>query len=78
MTIPKEVLDGWPNCATPDCPNKCCMWSGTDKCFVCWTGLPREMHGEERDRALAANGMLPIVRAAYAATHGGRDWQEET
>lgn len=28
-------LDTWPNCATPDCENKRCMWSGEVWCHPC-------------------------------------------
>jgi hypothetical protein len=28
-------LAWWPNCATPDCPNKRCLWSGTALCHQC-------------------------------------------
>jgi hypothetical protein len=25
----------WPNCTTPDCPNKQCTWSGLTLCHPC-------------------------------------------
>lgn len=28
-------LDDWPNCPTPDCPNKVCLWAGTGVCHRC-------------------------------------------
>ena len=36
MTIPQDVLDAWPNCATPDCQNKTCLWAPSpDLCYPC-------------------------------------------
>lgn len=29
-----EVVN-WPNCATPDCPNLCYLWSETPLCYPC-------------------------------------------
>ena len=37
----------WPNCATPDCENKCCTWSGTPFCHPCAT---RRVGKEEMQR----------------------------
>ena len=43
--IPQDVLDSWPNCATPDCHHKRCLWSGTVYCHPCATQLlgPEEL-----------------------------------
>lgn len=38
--IPQEVLDSWPNCEVPDCPNKCCLSLNSAKCFPHTMGLP--------------------------------------
>jgi hypothetical protein len=37
MSEPKSIEPAteWPNCATPDCPNKRCLWSGTPLCYPC-------------------------------------------
>lgn len=33
---PPEVLAAWPNCATPDCGNKTCVWSPLPTiCYPC-------------------------------------------
>ena len=29
------TMETWPNCATIDCSNKRCIWSGTDLCYKC-------------------------------------------
>jgi hypothetical protein len=31
--IPQSILDSWPNCAVPDCPNKTCLKLDSDKCW---------------------------------------------
>ena len=32
----KEILARWPNCATPDCHHKTCVWSPRrDLCYPC-------------------------------------------
>ncbi len=36
--ISQEVLDNWPNCSVPDCPNKICKWLSKDKCHPHATG----------------------------------------
>lgn len=41
----------WPNCATPDCENKCCMWAGTGRCYPC---SERLLGKAEMDRRYAA------------------------
>jgi hypothetical protein len=33
MNTENPILDAWPNCAMPDCGNKCCTWSRTVYCF---------------------------------------------
>lgn len=33
--LTQEQLDAWPNCATIDCGNKRCLWSGLPFCFPC-------------------------------------------
>lgn len=33
--IPEEELEAWPNCKTPDCPNKCCRVMGSEYCSPC-------------------------------------------
>lgn len=30
-----DNLTGWPNCTTPDCENKQCLWGGLPLCFPC-------------------------------------------
>lgn len=42
-------LDTWPNCATPDCPNKCCVW-GLDPayCYPCNVWMFGEGPTEQR------------------------------
>lgn len=50
MTTLNEI---WPNCATPDCENKRCLWSGTPLCYPC---------------AVLALGQVEMD-AAYKATH---------
>lgn len=50
----------WPNCQTPDCPNKLCMWSGLPLCFPC---------GE---RAMGREYMM----ARWTMTHPGISWEE--
>lgn len=30
-----ENLSSWPNCATPDCPNKRCCWGSPTLCHPC-------------------------------------------
>lgn len=32
----QQRLIEWPNCTTPDCEFKKCMWSGTDLCYNCF------------------------------------------
>lgn len=29
------TLENSPNCPTPDCPNKVCLWAGTGVCHPC-------------------------------------------
>jgi hypothetical protein len=55
----KEVE--WPNCATPDCPNLRCMWSGTPLCFPC------------AERELGHTTMA----ALYAQTHPGMSLDDD-
>ena len=33
--LPQALLDEWPNCMTPDCEHKQCMWAKVPFCFVC-------------------------------------------
>ena len=35
VRLTPEMLAAWPNCATVDCCNKRCLWSGTPLCFPC-------------------------------------------
>ena len=28
-------IDKWPNCPTPDCQHKVCLWAGTGLCSPC-------------------------------------------
>ena len=30
-----KLLPIWPNCSTPDCPNKTCLWSPVPLCYPC-------------------------------------------
>lgn len=81
MTGPTQAtLDAWPNCSTPDCPNKVCLWLSREKCFPCATGVDRGKYEkattkEERNVLLAEAGTLTHVRAAYNATHP-RTWDD--
>lgn len=31
----EDPLSAWPNCPTPDCPNKVCLWADTGMCYPC-------------------------------------------
>lgn len=35
-------VDAWPNCSTPDCEFKSCLSEGSDKCYGCLMGTPRQ------------------------------------
>lgn len=79
MTIPQEVLDRWPNCSTPDCENKACLWLSTGKCFPCSTGVDRaawdpQQSDERRDQLLRDAGTYEWVKMVYEATHPGVPW----
>lgn len=41
----------WPNCATPDCEHKACVWAGTGQCYPC---SERRLGKSEMDRRWAA------------------------
>jgi hypothetical protein len=28
-------MKDWPNCSTPDCGNKVCLWASLTKCYKC-------------------------------------------
>ncbi len=44
---PPTSLEAWPNCATPDCKNKRCIWSGEKECYQCCV---RKVGKAEMDR----------------------------
>lgn len=46
-------LDAWPNCETPDCQYKVCLWAGTGRCAPCSL------------RALGADEMIRLWNAAH-------------
>jgi hypothetical protein len=49
----QTLLDGWPNCTTPDCQYKACTWADVDWCFQC---------------AVCRLGRSEVIRR-YDATH---------
>lgn len=59
----EELLSTWPNCASPDCPNKVCTWADDKFCYPC----AERVHGK------------PYMREAFTKTHYGEvlNWSDE-
>jgi hypothetical protein len=51
-----DGLDWWPNCSTPDCALKVCLWAGTGLCAKCSACLLGEAELEARYVATHAPG----------------------
>jgi hypothetical protein len=46
----EEYLAEWPNCSTPDCPNKACTWANVTTCYRC---AEHELGAAEMERRYA-------------------------
>lgn len=44
--MPQELLDEWPNCSVPDCPNKASLRLRSDKCHPHTEGDTQQIASE--------------------------------
>jgi len=52
-------INDWPNCPTPDCENKICLWANSGLCYKCSEAVyGKEEMKAQYNRTYDVNGRL--------------------